>query len=57
MLPVLVHGKPKQKETSRLTVVSHEAKEEAASACPDWTRDSLHMSILHEEGLGNLEVP
>ena len=41
---------------SRLMVVSHEAKEEAASADhPDWTQDSLriHVSILQEECFGN----
>ena len=42
---------------SRLMVVSHEAKEEATSVLPDWTRDSLHMSILYEAALGFLKIP
>ena len=42
---------------SRLTVVSREAKEEAASARTDWTRDSLHVSILQEQTLRNSEMP
>ena len=46
-----------ERPISRLTVASREAKEEAASARPDWTQDSLHVSILHEAELGNLKMP
>ena len=36
------HGGPGFYQDSR----HREAKEEAASARPDWSRDSLHVSIL-----------
>ena len=39
-----------------ISVVSHEAREDAASEYPDWTQDALHMSILHEAELGNLKM-
>ena len=39
-----------------VTVVSHEAKEEAASKHPNWTQDSLRVSIYMKE-LGNSKMP
>ena len=30
--------------------------EEAAGKHPDWTQDSLHVGILHEAALGNLNL-
>ena len=37
-------------------VVSCKAKEESASEGPNWTQDSLHVSILHEAEFGNSKM-